>query len=262
MSVSPCHLSGNGRTALASSSNRGAFTLSSPLRVVITVPCTPTQLPRLRSLNASNGSSPMTALDTNNCTSSSRSRIVAKTSLPESRWSMMRPATANPIRQLVTILPAQARHETGEIEVPPEAQSGDYDLVVLASPTWWFQTSMPMRSYLESPGAKAVMSGKPFACASVSRRYFRFNLGQQRTLGEKNGGRWIDQTHFVSAGGQVKSMLAWLGYMKHGEPQARVFGLTMYPPNLKSDFEEQANAFADGLADGVLRRPVAAGAGE
>ena len=168
----------------------------------------------------------------------------------------------HPIRQLVTILPAQARHETGEIQVPPEAQSGDYDLVVLASPTWWFQTSMPMRSYLESPGAKAVMSGKPFACASVSRRYFRFNLGQQRTLGEKNGGRWIDQTHFVSAGGQVKSMLAWLGYMKHGEPQARVFGLTMYPPNLKSDFEEQANAFADGLADGVLRRPVAAGAGE
>ena len=63
----------------------------------------------------------------------------------------------HPIRQLATILPAQARHKTGEITIPAEAQSGDYDLVVLASPTWWFQTSMPMRTYLESPGAKTVV---------------------------------------------------------------------------------------------------------
>ena len=55
-------------------------------------------------------------------------------------------------------------------------------------------------------------------------------------------------------------MLAWLGYMKHGEPQARVMGLKMYPPNLKPDFEEQARAFVDGLVDGVLRQPTAAGA--
>ena len=55
-------------------------------------------------------------------------------------------------------------------------------------------------------------------------------------------------------------MLAWLGYMKHGEPQDRVMGLKMYPPNLKPDFEEQARAFVDGLVDGVLRQPVAAGA--
>ncbi len=85
-----------------------------------------------------------------------------------------------------------------------------------------------------------MLDGKPFACASISRRYYSINLGQQRKLGEKNGGRWIDKTHFVVAGGQVKSMLSWLGYMKHGEPQERVFGLKMPPPNLKPDFEEQA----------------------
>jgi hypothetical protein len=119
---------------------------------------------------------------------------------------------------------------------------------------------MPIRTYLESPGAKTVLGGTPFACASVSRRYFSINLGQQRKLGEKDGGRWVDRTHFVSAGGQVKSMLAWLGYMKHGEPQARVFGLKMYPPNLRDDFEQQAKAFVDGLVDGVLEQPAAAGA--
>ena len=56
-------------------------------------------------------------------------------------------------------------------------------------------------------------------------------------------------------------MLAWLGYMKHGEAQKRVFLLKMYPPNLKDDYEEQAKAFVGGLVDSVLRQPAAVGAG-
>jgi len=163
-----------------------------------------------------------------------------------------------PMLSIPSILPAQARHKTGEIRIPPEAQTGDYDLVLLVSPTWWFQTSMPMRSYLESPEGKAMLNGKPFACASVSRRYYGSNLRQMKKLGERNGGRWVDKTHFVSAGGQVKSMLGWLGYMKHGEPQERVFGLKMYPPNLDSDYEEQAKRFVDGIMDDVFAEPSSA----
>ena len=179
----------------------------------------------------------------------------------DERWvpKLSRFPMKHPVPQIASILPAQLRHKTGEIRIPPEAQMGDYDLVVLASPTWWFQTSMPIRSYLESPEAKTVLSGKPFACASISRRYYSINLGQQRKLGQKSGGRFIDKTHFVVAGGQVKSMLSWLGYMKHGEPQQRVMGLKMPPPNLKPDFEEQAKTFADGLVDSVVRQPIAAG---
>jgi flavodoxin len=165
-----------------------------------------------------------------------------------------------PFPQIASILTAQLRHRTGEIRIPPEAEAGDYDLVLLASPTWWFQTSMPIRSYLESPAAKAVLDGKPFATASISRRYYSINLRQQRTLGEKAGGRFVDKTHFVVAGGQVKSMLSWLGYMKHGVPQERVMGLKMPPPNLKPDYEEQAKGFVDGVADGVFSKPSAAAA--
>ncbi len=185
----------------------------------------------------------------------------AKIEFTDERWvtKLSEFPMKHPIPQIASILPAQLRHKTGEIRIPLEAQAGDYDLVVLASPTWWFQTSMPIRSYLESPEAKAVLSGKPFATASISRRYFSINLRQQRKLAERNGGRFTDKTHFVVAGGQVKSMLSWLGYMKHGEPQERVFFLKMPPPNLKPDFEEQARAFVDGLVDGVLRQPVAAG---
>jgi flavodoxin len=163
-----------------------------------------------------------------------------------------------PIPQIASILPAQLRHQTGEIRIPPEARTGDYDLVVLTSPTWWFQTSLPIRSYLESPEARAVLSGTPFACASVSRRYYSINLGQMKKLGEKNGGRFVGKTHFVVAGGQVKSMLSWLGYMKHGEPQERAMGMKMPPPNLQSDFEEQARGFIEGLVDQTISLPAGA----
>ncbi len=109
-----------------------------------------------------------------------------------------------PFPQIVSILPAQLRHKTGEIRIPPEAEAGDYDLVLIASPTWWFQTSMPIRSYLESPAAKAILDGKPFATVSVSRRYYSINLRQQRKLGEENGGRF-DRTRRTSSSPAARS---------------------------------------------------------
>lgn len=164
-----------------------------------------------------------------------------------------------PILQLGSILPAQLRRKTGGIRIPSEAQEGDYDLIVFSSPTWWLTTNMPIRSYLSSPAAKAVLDGKSFASASVSRRYYKGNLKGIRKLGQENGGTLVGETHFVVAGGQVGSMLSWLGYMKHGEPRERVLGLKMPPPNLKPEFEDQARSFVVGVLDRVAGRPAAAG---
>jgi len=54
----------------------------------------------------------------------------------------------------------------------------------------------------------------------------------------------------------VKPSFAWLGNMKNGEPKERVFGLKMYPPNLKPDYEEQARVFIDGLIAEVFDQPA------
>lgn len=162
----------------------------------------------------------------------------------------------HPLFQIVGMLPAQLRRATGEIRIPPEAERGGYDLIIFGSPTWWLTTNMPIRSYLESAAARRVLDGAPFAVASVSRRYYRGNLKSVRKLGEESGGRWIDDTHFVVAGGQVKSMLSWLGYMKHAEARDRVLGLKMPPPNLKPDFDEQASGFIESVAHQVLGEPA------
>ena len=78
-------------------------------------------------------------------------------------------------------MPAQLRRRAGEIASPTEAQEGDYDLVVVGSPTWWLTTNMPIRSF-EVACRKAILAGKPFAAASISRRYYKGNLKDVKKL--------------------------------------------------------------------------------
>jgi menaquinone-dependent protoporphyrinogen IX oxidase len=170
-----------------------------------------------------------------------------------SQLPMRRPALRIP-----TILVAQRRRQIGEIRVPEEARAGDYDLVVIGSPTWWLTTNMPIRSYLESPAVRSVLDGTPFAAFSVSRRYWKGNMHDVRKLGEGNGGRWLGETHFTADGGQVTSMLSWLAYMKRGEPRERILGVKMPKPNLKPDFEQQARDFVTRIAAQTAERPVVA----
>jgi len=159
---------------------------------------------------------------------------------------------SRPILNIVGMLVAQRRRKTGGITIPPEAQNGDYDLVVFGSPTWWLTTCMPVRSYLQSPAATAVLDGKPFAGVSVSRRYYKGNLGDIKKLGGQAGGTWSGGTQFVSDGNQVMSMASWLVFMRKNEPRRRYFGVPLPRPNLRRDYGEGAKRYADELADKVF----------
>ena len=86
-------------------------------------------------------------------------------------------------RDLLGVLPAQIRGATGEIGIPDEAREGDYDLICIGSPTWFFKPSVPVRSYLESDAAKRLLDGKSFAAFVVCRRYWSINLRSVRKLG-------------------------------------------------------------------------------
>src|SRR4051795_7771141 len=94
------------------------------------------------------------------------------------------------------LLPAQLRRATGEIQIPENAKRGDYDLVVIGSPTWWLTTCMPIRSYMKSDAAATLLNGKPVAAFVVCRRYWKNNLKTVKKLAEKNGATSVDATHF------------------------------------------------------------------
>jgi hypothetical protein len=158
---------------------------------------------------------------------------------------------------VVGMAPAVLRGATGEIRIPEAAREGSYDLVCIGSPTWFFRPSVPIRSYLESAEAGRLLEGTPFAVYVVCRRYWSINLKGVRKLAAKRGGEYADGTHFTFAGGQVRSLMSLLSYFGKGENRERYLGVRIPPSLLRPDFDDQARAFADGLADSLDGKSLA-----
>ena len=137
---------------------------------------------------------------------------------------------------LLAVLPAQVRRSTGQIGIPDAAREGDYDLVCFGSPTWFFTTNMPLRSYLKSAEAGKVLAGKRFAAYVVCRRYWSINLKEVKKLGTAQGGAYAGGIRFQFAGGQIRSFLSLISYFGTGEMRERSLGVKIPPTNLKLDF--------------------------
>ena len=186
---------------------------------------------------------------------SERGCDVSKASIEFTEPRYLKKFSTFPFRHAVfDILPLlwpQLRRKTGQIRIPDDAKSGDYDLVVLGSPTWFFMTCMPLRSYLKTDEARTVLAGKPFSAYVVCRRYWHWNLNEASRLGIAQGGKYIDGVHFTYEGGQVRSLLSLLSYFGKGEMRERSLGVKIPPTNLKPDFGVQATAFANKLADSL-----------
>src|SRR5271168_3221644 len=74
----------------------------------------------------------------------------------------------HPYLLVAAMVSPQLRHVTGQIRVPDAVREGNYDLVCIASPTWWLNPCMPIRSFMESDLAGTVLlAGKRFAVVVV-----------------------------------------------------------------------------------------------
>ncbi len=156
---------------------------------------------------------------------------------------------------MLSVLQAQKRGETGEIRTPSEVRDGDYDLVCFGSPTWWQTVSMPLRSFLKSDEARKLLTGKPFAVFVVCRQYWRENSDAVRELAEKQGGKYIDEVHFTYAGDPVRSMLSLTSYLGSGQYREKYLGVRIPKTNIQPEQLEQARAFAGRLADRLFGTP-------
>jgi menaquinone-dependent protoporphyrinogen IX oxidase len=158
---------------------------------------------------------------------------------------------------MLSVLGAQKRNEIGEIQTPDTVRDGDYDLILIGSPTWWDNVSMPLRSFLKSDEARKLLSGKPFAVFVVCRTFWRENLEAVRELAEEQGGRYVDEIHFTYPGDNLRSMLALTSYLGSGEYRKRSLGLRLPPTNVQPEQLEQARTFAARLADRLLSKSSA-----
>jgi hypothetical protein len=153
---------------------------------------------------------------------------------------------------VLRMLIPQLRRKTGEIRIPSEVEDGDYDLVCIGSPTWWLTTCMPIRSFLESDVAAKLLDGQKVGAFVVCRRYWRNNVKTVRRLATEHGADYLDSTHFVFAGGQIKSLLSLVSYLGTGEHRRRYLGVKIPPSNLQPDSVEAARAFAGVLLDRLV----------
>jgi len=78
----------------------------------------------------------------------------------------------HPYREVVGMIPPELLRKTGSIRIPAVVTEREYDLVCIASPTWWLSTNVPIRSFLESAVAGQVLKGNRFAVAVICRRYW------------------------------------------------------------------------------------------
>jgi menaquinone-dependent protoporphyrinogen IX oxidase len=184
---------------------------------------------------------------------------LARVELTDSRWSER--FTRFPLRHawldVLGMMPAQLRGATGEISIPADARDGDYDLVVIGSPTWWIKTSVPIRSYLASDAAGRVLRDTRFAAFVVCRRYWGVNLRGVQKLARARGGKYVGGIHFSFGGGQIPSLLALISYFARGEQRGRYLGVKIPSTNLEPEYIAQAHGFAAGLAE-----MLAAGTGD
>jgi multimeric flavodoxin WrbA len=157
---------------------------------------------------------------------------------------------------MLSVLQAQRRNETGEIQTPDTVRDGDYDLILIGSPTWWDTVSMPLRSFLKSDEARKLFSGKPFAVFVVCRQFWRGNLEGVRELAEEQGGQYVDEIHFTYPGNTLRSMLALTSYLGSGEYRKKYLGLRLPPTNVQPEQLEQTRTFAGRLADRLLAKGV------
>jgi menaquinone-dependent protoporphyrinogen IX oxidase len=181
---------------------------------------------------------------------------LARIELTDSRWNDR--FTRFPLRHawldVLGMMPAQLRGATGEISIPDEAQDGDYDLVVIGSPTWWIKTSVPIRSYLASDAAGRILRDTRFAAFVVCRRYWGVNLRGVQKLAKARGGKYVGGIPFSFGGGQIPSLLALISYFAHGEERKHYLGVKIPSTNLAPEYIAQAHGFATGLAEMLAPR--------
>ncbi len=156
------------------------------------------------------------------------------------------------LRTIMELLPAQLLGRTGQIRVPEEILTRQYDLICIGSPTWWFYPAMPIGSFLKSPAARQLLENRRFAVFAVCRKIWWTNLRLVKKLASKQGGRFVDGAAFCFEGGYIRSEMSFISYMRNDANLDRFLGFKIYKFGVSDEGIARAKEFAQELGRGVL----------
>ncbi|MDD9943608.1 MAG: hypothetical protein OXU20_21380 [Myxococcales bacterium] len=152
-------------------------------------------------------------------------------------------------RFLLRWIPPQLAHRTGDIRLDPPEPSAEPDLVVIGSPTWWFNPALPIVSFMQSQHAEGLLQGKPFAVMTICRSAWAGNLAWVRKRGEALGGRFVGHLAFRFPGNTAQSMLAFIHKFKHDRVPTHAWGVPLHPYGIQDDHLAAIPAFVRKIAD-------------
>ena len=156
-------------------------------------------------------------------------------------------------RKLFRWLLPQLLSRTGQVRIPDEVLSRDYDLICIGSPTWWLNPAMPIVSFLNSPAAGKLLKDKRFAVFTVCRKVWWNNMRRVKKMARKQGGTFVDGATFCFKGSQVGSALSFISYMHHEANRDRFMGCKIYEFGIPPEGIARAKEFARDLAAGLQR---------
>ena len=155
------------------------------------------------------------------------------------------------VRKLLSWLPAQLLGKTGEVRVPEEVLSGDYDLICIGSPTWWLNPALPIVSFLQTPAAGPLLQDKRFAVFTVCRKIWWNNMRRVKKMARKQGGTFVDGAAFCFQGSDLQSALSFISYMKNDANLDRFWGFKIYEFGVPDEGIAKAKEFARELGAGL-----------
>jgi hypothetical protein len=130
----------------------------------------------------------------------------------------------------------------------------DYDLIVVASQTWFVGVSAPAEAIFQDPANRVIFSGRDVAAVNVCRGLARRSQAQLVRHIERCGGNVVGARTFGNPGREPMrtfSLFFFLGYGKPGRPKALARWLT--PQWLDDGALSNLEQFGAALAN----RPVA-----
>ncbi|MGH9038347.1 MAG: flavodoxin family protein [Acidimicrobiia bacterium] len=129
----------------------------------------------------------------------------------------------------------------------------EWDLVVIGSPTWVFSPAQPVSSFLHTPAATQLLSGRPFAVFVVCRGFWRRNLARVRTLGQRAGGRFVAGAGFGFDGNYLQTNHSFFAYfVSGGDGNARLAGRVATPYGLSEATLERVRGFGRRLSSAAV----------
>ena len=147
-------------------------------------------------------------------------------------------------RRILKFVLPQLLGGIGKIEFDKELLAGDYDLVCIGSPTWWFYPAIPITTFLKSAAAAQVLNERRFAVFTVCRAFWGPNNRTVKRLAKRAGGVFADSAAFVFQGNQLQSMFSFLNYLQTGKDRERYMGCRIYPFGVTAEGIEKAKSFA------------------